>query len=295
MKRFLINRLYAAYKALKDPQMGASAGLGSGAVLHANVANRHGVSVGTNYKMDCIRADGSLRWSENFHNIVTDAGLDYILHRLFNVDTAIPAYNTGTSTAGSDYGGRRVPRHWTASQAMKLGEYIQPTATNYNEYYFICGARTGDNKTGGTEPSGGTPWQTGLGASTTDGNVTWYRADWYIGIKDETNGAPGDIFSAKGWTEHTDYSQATRVALNPNASTSNLDSPDGRRLASEAVAVFNISGTLSIGGAFLTNFPIKGNTANGLLYGNGEFATRSAVDGDTLNVTTQIDFRSTAD
>lgn len=297
MKRFMINRLYAAYKALKDPQFSAASGVGASTALHSKVASAYGVAIGTEYLFECYRSDGTLRWRDGFHNLVTDVGMDYILYRLFDAAVAIPAFNTGGREVGIDWGGRRMPRHWTASTAIGLGEYVQPTTTGYSSAqgnFYICGARTGTFKTGASEPTGGSPWPTALGGSVVDNEVTWYRADWYIGLKGAGSAAAGDKASShSGWTEiNTQYSETTRQPFNPSSTTS-ASSP-GRQLNSNAVSTFTFltgDNPTVIAGAFLSNFPIKGNTTVGALYGNGEFtASRSAYAGDILNVTTQIKF-----
>ena len=97
--------------------------------------------------------------------------------------------------------------------------------------------------------------------------------------------AAGDTMASHaGWTEDTNYSNATRVAAtfaiattaNPSVVT-NSASP----------AVFNINGTTTIGGAFLTSGSAKGGTT-GTLFSAADFGApgdRSVVNSDTLSVT----------
>ena len=117
---------------------------------------------------------------------------------------------------------------------------------------------------------------------------TTYTAAWYLGLygSGATNSpAAGDTMSSHaGWTEVTDYSQATRPACtfgtpttaNPSVAT-NSASP----------ATFSINGTTTVGGAFLTSNNTKSGTT-GTLYSAADFSSpgdRAVVSGDTLSVT----------
>jgi len=111
---------------------------------------------------------------------------------------------------------------------------------------------------------------------------------WYIGLygagASNTPAAGDTMASHAGWTEVTDYSNATRVAAtfvtattaNPSVVT-NAASP----------ATFNINGTTTVGGAFLTSGSAKGGTT-GTLFSAADFAApgdRSVVSGDIISVT----------
>ena len=111
---------------------------------------------------------------------------------------------------------------------------------------------------------------------------------WYVGLYGagaSNTPAAGDTMSSHaGWTENTTYSNATRVTAtfatattgNPSVVT-NTASP----------SVFNINGTTTIGGAFLTSSSTKGGTT-GTLFSAADFGSpgdRSVVSGDTLSVT----------
>jgi hypothetical protein len=111
---------------------------------------------------------------------------------------------------------------------------------------------------------------------------------WYIGLYGagaSNTPAAGDTMSSHaGWTEVTAYSNATRVAAtfvtattaNPSVVT-NAASP----------ATFNINGTTTVGGAFLTSGSAKGGTT-GTLFSAADFSApgdRSVVSGDIISVT----------
>lgn len=111
---------------------------------------------------------------------------------------------------------------------------------------------------------------------------------WYIGLVtgpgSGTTYAAGDtMLTHTGWTEFTDYSQATRVAATfATATTANPSVVTN----SASVAVFSINAGGTIAGAFLTSGSAKSGTA-GTLFSGSDFTggDRTVVSGDTLNVT----------
>ena len=115
-----------------------------------------------------------------------------------------------------------------------------------------------------------------------------YSAVWYIGLVEgpasgNTYAAGDTLGTHAGWNEDTNYSGGNRAtATFGTATTADPSVIDN----SGAVAVFSITGTTTIAGAFLTN--IQDNTDNvGLLFSVSNFTggDRSVISGDTLNVT----------
>jgi hypothetical protein len=116
-----------------------------------------------------------------------------------------------------------------------------------------------------------------------------YTAAWYLGLvtgpgSGNTYAAADTMASHAGWAEDTDYSELVRQTATFGSATladpSVIDN-------SSAVAVFSISGTTTIAGAFLTTDDTKGGTS-GTLFSVSNFTTpgdRAVVSGDTLNVT----------
>ena len=111
---------------------------------------------------------------------------------------------------------------------------------------------------------------------------------WYVGLygagASNTPAAADTMSSHAGWTEVVAYSNSTRVAAtfvtataaNPSVVT-NTASP----------ATFNINGTTTVGGAFLTSGSAKSGTT-GTLFSAADFGApgdRSVVSSDTLSVT----------
>ena len=103
---------------------------------------------------------------------------------------------------------------------------------------------------------------------------------WYVGLKNTGTPVAGDVMNSHGsWTENVTYSDATRPAFTPGTIAS------GSVDNSASKAVFNINGTTTIFGAFMTTVNTKSGTT-GVLLGVGDFASsRAVINGDILNVT----------
>ena len=107
-----------------------------------------------------------------------------------------------------------------------------------------------------------------------------YTAAFYVGLKNSGSAAAADTMAShSGWTENTTYSNANRQTLT-------LGTVSGQSVNNSASrATFNINGTTTISGAFVTTDNTKGGTS-GTLYGAADFAvSRSLASGDTLFVT----------
>jgi len=111
---------------------------------------------------------------------------------------------------------------------------------------------------------------------------------WYLGLygSGATNSpaAGNTMASHSSWTEVTDYSNANRVTA--TFATATTASPSVVTNTASP-AVFNINGTTTVGGAFLTSDNTKGGST-GTLFSAADFGSpgdRSVVNGDTLSVT----------
>ena len=111
---------------------------------------------------------------------------------------------------------------------------------------------------------------------------------WYLGLygSGATNSpaAGNTMASHTSWTEVTDYSNANRVTA--TFATATTASPSVVTNTASP-AVFNINGTTTVGGAFLTSDNTKGGST-GTLFSAADFGSpgdRSVVSGDTLSVT----------
>jgi hypothetical protein len=118
-----------------------------------------------------------------------------------------------------------------------------------------------------------------------------YTATWYIGLYGAAatnNPAAGDTAASHtGWAELTSYSQATR----PQAVFGTATTADPSVISNTlSVAQFSITGTVTVGGAFLISDNTKGGTT-GVLFSAADFQSpgdRSVVNGDIINVTYQF-------
>lgn len=111
---------------------------------------------------------------------------------------------------------------------------------------------------------------------------------WYVGLygaaASNSPAAGNTMASHSGWTEVTDYTEATRPAATFAAAT-NANPSVVTNTASKAV--FTMNATTTVGGAFLTSDSTKGGSS-GTLFSAADFSSpgdRSVVSGDILNVT----------
>lgn len=111
---------------------------------------------------------------------------------------------------------------------------------------------------------------------------------WYLGLygaASSNNPAAGDTMSSHaGWTEVTDYSEATRPAATFVAATTANPSVVTN---SASKAQFTMNATVTVGGAFLTSNNTKGGTS-GTLFSAKDFSSpgdRNVVSGDVVLVT----------
>lgn len=153
-----------------------------------------GPAMSSVYRVECFGSDGALKWVEEVHNTVVNAGLNDLLNKYFKGST--------------------------------------------------------------------------------------YTAAFYVGLKDTGTIAAADTMSSHGgWTENSTYSNSNRPTLTLGSVAS--QSVDN----SASKAVFNINGSTTIFGAFVTTDNTKGGTS-GTLYGAADFSSsRAVLNGDTLNVT----------
>ena len=129
----------------------------------------------------------------------------------------------------------------------------------------------------------GLQYMAGSALTSTTQITTWYLGLYGAGASN-TPAAGDTMASHAGWTEVTAYSNANRVTASLTAST-NANPSVVTNTASPAV--FNINGTATVGGAFLTSENTKGGTT-GTLFSAADFGSpgdRSVVNSDTLSVT----------
>lgn len=107
-------------------------------------------------------------------------------------------------------------------------------------------------------------------------------AVWYFGLVDNaswTAFAAGDTMSSHaGWIEFTSYSDSTRVAWTTVAAAS-------QAITNSSVSTFNINGSGTLKGIFVTSVSTKSGTT-GTLWSTAAFTTTVPVSsGDQLKIT----------
>lgn len=112
-----------------------------------------------------------------------------------------------------------------------------------------------------------------------------YTASFFVGLTDGTpTVAAGDTMASHaGWAEVTDYSESVRETLTlGSVSSQSVDN-------SASKAVFSVTGTATVGGAFITTNNTKSGTT-GILIGAVAFTggDKSVSNGDTLSVTATL-------
>jgi hypothetical protein len=165
----------------------------------------------------------------------------------------------------------------------KAGEAAQATGV----YHVECHDKDGNLKWAADSKNlvvnAGLAYMAGSALTSVTQITTWYLGLYGAGASNAP--AAGDTMASHaGWTEVVAYSNATRVtAVLATATTANPSVATN----SASPAVFNINGTATVGGAFLTSGSAKSGTT-GTLFSAADFGSpgdRSVVSGDTLSVT----------
>jgi len=111
-----------------------------------------------------------------------------------------------------------------------------------------------------------------------------YTAAWSVGLKGTGTVAAGDTMASHaGWSEITAYSESTRQTLTLAAASG------GSATNSASKAVFNVNGSATVDGYFVTTSSTKSGTT-GTLYNAVTFSggSRAVTSGDILSVTVTL-------
>jgi hypothetical protein len=166
---------------------------------------------------------------------------------------------------------------------LKAGETAEATGV----YHIECHDKDGNLKWQADSKNlvvnAGLAYMAGTALTSVTQITSWYLGLYGAGASNTP--AAGDTMSSHaGWTENVTYSNATRVAATfVTATTANPSVVTN----SASPAVFNINGTTTVGGAFLTSGSAKSGTT-GTLFSAADFGSpgdRSVVNSDTLSVT----------
>ncbi len=108
-------------------------------------------------------------------------------------------------------------------------------------------------------------------------------ATWYLGLVDNASfsafAGADTMASHSGWIENQDYTQSTRNAWSPGASSS-------QTVTNSSTVDFSMNATKTIRGIFLNSANDKGGTT-GTLFSTAAFSggNQAVANGDTLKVT----------
>lgn len=104
---------------------------------------------------------------------------------------------------------------------------------------------------------------------------------WYFGLIDDTGtpslSAADTMSSHAGWTEFTDYDEATRVQWSPDAAASGS-------ITNGTASTFNINATGDLYGMFLASNSTKGGTTGTLWATAAYSSSKSVVDTDQVKL-----------
>lgn len=105
---------------------------------------------------------------------------------------------------------------------------------------------------------------------------------WYLGLIDNAGfsalSAADTMSSHAGWTESTAYSDSTRQQWVQSAASSGS-------ITNGTAATFNINGTATLYGTFVTSVSTKGGTT-GTLWSTAAFSsTKAVINGDQVKLT----------
>ena len=115
-------------------------------------------------------------------------------------------------------------------------------------------------------------------------------SSWYIGLVDNASfsafAAADTMSSHSGWVESVVYSDATRRQWSPAAASGGL------LTNTASVATFNINGSATLKGLFVTSSNTKSGTA-GVLWATGSFDSNQAVvNTDVLELTYRVQLQA---
>jgi hypothetical protein len=259
----------------------ASVDLVSAGIQMNKVAGEN-MSAKGRFIVECFDKDGNLKWLEDNENLVVNAGIQDMNYRYF----------TGSSYTAAWY----IGLYGTAASVNPVATDTMATSTFSATGSSISGTTlTIGTVTSGTVAAGQLISGTNVLAGTyilSNISGSGSGSTWTVSLSQTVASTTISAATARTWAENTTYSNATRPAATFGYATVANPSVISN---SASVAVFNINGTTTIGGAFLTNNSTKGGVT-GIMFSASDFQSpgdRSVVSGDTLNVTYQFSLTAT--
>lgn len=261
--------------------------------MHAVLSDKSvlaGAKLKNTYEVECRDKQGRLKWVERIENMMTGEGLNELLNKLYKGSSYTAAHYVGlidsvaAGTLGSNpvatTNGSTTVTVTHTSHGLAVGDsvkfagataingvtlngiYTVVTVPNANSYTVVAGQTASGTSSGG-------------GASMTYNYLQ--KADTAAKVNTTVN-----FPTTNGWQEMTSYDEANRQTL----TLGSVASQSVNNSASKAV--FTISATKTVAGAFVVTNNTKGGTS-GIIMGEAFFSTaRDVLDDDTLNVTVTL-------
>lgn len=249
-----------------------------------------GTKLKNTYEVECRDKHGNLKWIETIRNMMTGQGLNELLDKLYKGSSYTAAHYVGlidSPTAGTlgsspiatTNGSTSVTVTHT-SHGLAVGDSVKfsgATAINGVTLNGIYTVVTVPNANSYTVTAG----QTASGTSSGGGSAVVYnylqKADTAAKINTTVN-----FPTTNGWQEMTSYDESVRQTLTLGSVSSQSVSNTSSK------AVFTISATKTVIGAFVVTNSTKGGTS-GVIMGAAFFSTaRDVLDDDTLNITVTL-------
>ena len=88
------------------------------------------VGLGGVFTVECVDVDGKVKWSEAFHNLVVNTGLQYINSQVFSAVTYTATWYMGLINTGATYdAGDTMASHGTWTENVGYVQSARPTMT----------------------------------------------------------------------------------------------------------------------------------------------------------------------
>lgn len=117
----------------------ARAGIMAGSNLVSGRESGYGIAMSSLYVFECFDADGNLKWREECHNLVVDAGLNDLLDKYFKGSAYTAAFYVGLKGEGTIAAADTLASHagWTEftdysgnRKALQLGSVSSKSVSN---------------------------------------------------------------------------------------------------------------------------------------------------------------------
>lgn len=147
--------------------IGGNFGCDAQAGLNAAAGVKAGIGFKNRYRIECIGADGQLKWVEEFDNLVVTAGLNKALDATLKTGLTTPAWYVGLKGAGTVAAGDTMASHAGWAEVTPYSDATRPAWTpgvisggsvdnsaskavfNINASSTVAGAFLADNNTKG--------------------------------------------------------------------------------------------------------------------------------------------------